>query len=67
MLKKDRCSMESYIHHCDGRSMRYNDMEIRVHDVKTMAIDKRTQNIIDSITYCPYCGIKVEEDIREVL
>ena len=63
MLKRDRNTMESYRHICDGKSVPVimSKPAITLHDVQAaILIDG---NLIP-ITFCPYCGCRVDEEER---
>ena len=68
MFIKDQNSMESFIHVCEGKTLKkmqeLNRMEIRKHDVTifTFRYDENKKFSIDHMKFCPYCGIDLEKD-----
>ena len=73
MLYRNFDSQEGYIHICND-SYRYtkeavreqiDDMPLYVHDVHASTpkkTEKGYKNV--SITFCPFCGVRLEEDER---
>jgi hypothetical protein len=61
MLKSHNDYQESLVHYCRKQRNLENSLVIRLHDVHAF-IDTATTTT--PITYCPFCGIKVEEDER---
>lgn len=67
MFIKDVDSQESLIHVCNGlteKKMRTKAIEIRLHDVHIFSFiyDDKKDFKIESIKFCPYCGIDLEKD-----
>ena len=71
MFVKDKNSMESFIHVCEGKTLKkmkeLKRMEIRKHDITifTFKYDANQKLDIDYMNFCPYCGIELEKDIEE--
>jgi hypothetical protein len=61
MLKSHNDYQESLVHYCRKQRYLENSLVIRLHDIHAF-IDTATTTT--PITYCPFCGIKVEEDER---
>jgi hypothetical protein len=60
MLKSHNDYQESLVHYCRKQG-KQEKLVIRLHDAHAF-IDTDTTST--PITYCPFCGIKVEEDER---
>jgi hypothetical protein len=61
-------SNESYIHVCEGKTLKRmqaaNMIEIRKHDISTFTIvfDEKGKPVISHIKYCPYCGCDLHKE-----
>lgn len=67
MFIKDKNSQESLIHVCHNKTekqMRQKAIEIRLHDIHIFAFiyDDKKDFKIESLTYCPYCGVNLEQE-----
>lgn len=70
MFIKDKYSQESLIHICQGlneKKMRAKALEIRLHDIHfyTFVFDQKGKIALESIKFCPYCGVDLEKDAFE--
>ena len=73
-MLKEIPGRESLRHICDNISKEGHErqeFEIYLHDVQATLVVKNTKAFWKStgssanIKYCPYCGVNIEEDIRE--
>ena len=52
---------EHYVHRCDGKNAKHNELEICLHDVYSYILHKETKTLAYA-KFCPYCGIEIEKD-----
>lgn len=67
MFIKDKDSLESFIHICDGKTekhMRTKGIEVRLHDVSTFTVvtNEKGNPAVEAIYFCPYCGCDLQVD-----